>query len=892
MTIYTDDEIKSSINMPPAKFPMRPNFAQREPIWQKQYLEKYQPNDSEDFILHDGPPYANGSIHIGHAINKILKDIIISFQRANGMKANYIPGWDCHGLPIELAVEKEIGKPSDTLSKAEFRKVCRKYAGKQIKDQQTSFKKLSIQGDWDKPYLTMRNATEANTLSTLRKIIEKGYLKHSMKPVHWCPQCESSLAEAEVEYQEKQTEAIDLMFPVVGNEDYRVVIHTTTPWTLFANEAVALNSNLDYHELYVTDANGNSFIVFVAAALSHDWASKVGYSIDFYNTMTGQEILDLNWTLISPMTNKHVPLVDSEHVTETMGTGFVHIAPAYGEDDMKVGLKYKLPITDVIDDSGNFIVPGFEGTPINKALSCINVSMSERSLISYIGKVEHKYPYCWRHKTPTVFRAKPQWFIPMDTLANKAIRALDDVEFYPPNQKNRLVSMLRDRPDWCISRQRTWGVPMAFYYHPETKQLHPKTIEMMIQIENAIENEGIDIWDTYPNEIDGYVKCTDILDVWFDSGVTHQTVLNGVQADIYLEGSDQHRGWFQTSLLTSVAINDRAPFKKVITHGFAVDKHGKKMSKSEGNVITPEELINQFGTDVVRLWVASTDYHSDIKVHPELMENSVEVYRRIRNTLKFLITNTSDINVLEDEILIVEIDDYVGKLAQNLKVECKELYKQYKFADIVTKVYDFCSETLGSFYFEVIKDRLYTEKKDSHERLSAQTACFYIASSLRHIIAPIMPFLADEVFQELEPLMKKFTKSVRVETQTLYLEKHWDTLLNYKKLVNAEIEKQRQLGLGSSLEAVVDLTIIKTENWMEKIAHELKYLFVVSKVNLHTTTNPYDVGIKVSRATDLKCQRCWHYHFTVKPDTNVCERCKCNMGRYQIVGDLYKRTYF
>lgn len=875
------EQISKSLNLPSTKFSMKANLTGREPVWQKTHTKLYgQMNHTNnlEYILHDGPPYANGDIHIGHAINKVLKDIIAKSQRLQHMSVPFIPGWDCHGLPIELAVEKEVGKPSDILSKKDFRKACRKYAYKHIKAQKAGFSKLSILADWDNPYLTMNYKTEGNTLRALGKIINNGYLSHSLKPIHWCMDCESVLAEAEVEHKEIKSNSMDVLFKLKDTNTF-IIIHTTTPWTLFSNEAVAFNRDLDYYGLLANDVNGKEYSFIVAKTLIDECLLKYNWTETFRQDLSSEDVTSR--MLINPLTGKEVPVVHSDHVTDKMGTGFVHIAPAYGVDDMKVGKDNNLPIIDIVDSKGVYIDGPLVGKHITTANDYIKANFSEH--IASANAIMHKYPHCWRHKTPTIFKSTPQWFIKMNVLAPAAIKELDNVRFFPEAGKNRLISMLTNRPDWCISRQRTWGVPIALYYHPITKELHPDTSEILSKVASEMDTQGVDVWDDYPQELDGYVKCTDVLDVWFDSGVTHDTVI-GKQADTYLEGSDQHRGWFQTSLLTSMAINGKAPFKNVVTHGFAVDKFGKKMSKSEGNVISPEELTEKHGVDIVRLWIASINYHNEIIVDDKILENISQEYRKIRNTIKYLLSNCSDITdntgVQYDDLL--EFDKYIIGEAAHCQAEIINAYNDFDFTTVVDKIHKFCTYTLGSLYLDVTKDRQYTMQKDSIGRMSAQTTCCYILRALLTWIAPIMPFTADEASKMLDATNDVFGTTFQHLEPYTNTDINWTYFISLRNLINANIELARNRGeIGSSLQADItfnfDITGSK-HNFLnvKKYFHELKYLFICNSFYLGDDSKYPSIEVKPS--TNLKCERCWHYHPTViNHEEHICERCVSNM---------------
>lgn len=876
------DLINKSLNLPTTKFSMKANLTGREPVWQKTHTKLYSQlnhTNNGEYILHDGPPYANGDIHIGHAINKVLKDIIAKSQRLQHMSVPFIPGWDCHGLPIELAVEKEVGKPSDTLLKKDFRKACRKYAYKHIKAQKSGFSKLSILADWDNPYLTMNYKTEGNTLRALGKIINNGYLSHSLKPIHWCMDCESVLAEAEVEHKEIKSTSMDVMFRLKDTKTF-IIIHTTTPWTLFSNEAVAFNRDIDYYGLLANDVNGKEYSFIIAKTLIDECLLKYNWTETFRQDLSNEDVTSR--MLINPITNKEVPVVHSDHVTDKMGTGFVHIAPAYGVDDMKVGKDNNLPIIDIVGKNGYYTCGVMEGEHISRAANFIYNEFKEH--IPYCDDVLHKYPHCWRHKTPTIFKSTPQWFIKMDRLAPAAIKELDNVRFFPEVGKKRLISMLTNRPDWCISRQRTWGVPIALYYHPITKQLHPNTLEILSKVAFEMDTQGVDVWDDYPEELDGYTKCTDVLDVWFDSGVTHDTVI-GKHADTYLEGSDQHRGWFQTSLLTSMAINGKAPFKNVVTHGFAVDKFGKKMSKSEGNVIRPEELTEKHGVDIVRLWIASINYHNEIVVDDKILDNISQEYRKIRNTIKYLLSNSADITPTTEVEYnkLLEFDKYILGVAAEVQAEIINAYNDFDFTTVVDKIHMFCSDTLGSLYLDVTKDRQYTMQRYSLGRMSAQTTCMHVLKALLTWIAPIMPFTADEASKMLDSSNNIFATTFQELVPYTNKTIDWKYFISLRNLINTNIEHSRQRGeIGSSLQADITFNFDLASEGKHKFLsiknyfRELKYLFICNSFYLGEDSKYPNVIVKPSE--NLKCERCWHYHPTVVNHAeHICERCVTNM---------------
>ena len=771
-------DYKKTLNLPNTGFPMKGNLAQREP----ERLKKW--NDADlykkireaftgrpQFILHDGPPYANGEIHIGHAVNKVLKDIIVKSKTLSGFDAPYVPGWDCHGLPIELMVEKKIGKAGVKVSPAVFRKACREYAAKQVDIQKEAFVRLGILGDWGNPYLTMDFAFEANIVRSLGKITQKGHVVAGAKPVHWCTDCGSALAEAEVEYEDKHSPAIDVRFQVIdenafmslchhapeheGRGALSVVIWTTTPWTLPANQGVALNPDLEY---VVVQCETERLVV--AEALLKD--TMLRYGNDIYHVIGYCKGSAWEYQLLQhPFYDRQVPVVLGDHVTVEAGTGAVHTAPGHGQDDYIVGKKYGLRIDNPVGSDGVFLTNTelFAGEHVFNANAHVLEVLENKGKLVHQQAILHSYPHCWRHKTPIIFRATPQWFISMNKngLREQALSEVKRVDWIPEWGQARIESMIEGRPDWCISRQRTWGVPITFFIHKETRELHPQTVELIEKVAKRIEEKGIEAWfELEKEELLGieaadYEKMTDTLDVWFDSGVTHACVLDKREqlrfpADLYLEGSDQHRGWFQSSLLASTAMNDAAPYKAVLTHGFTVDKNGEKMSKSKGNVIPPQSVMKNLGADVLRLWIASTDYRSEMRVSDEILERTSDGYRRLRNTARFLLSSLNDFDPAQDLVAtpdLLVLDRWLMDRAYLLQEEVKAAYETYQFQHIYQKVHHFCVLDLGGFYLDIIKDRQYTAKADSLARRSAQTAMYHVIEALTRWLAPIISYTAD-----------------------------------------------------------------------------------------------------------------------------------------------------
>ncbi len=926
-------DYKDTLNLPDTPFPMRGDLAKREPqmLAQWQAQQRYQrirkaSKGRPKFVLHDGPPYANGDIHIGHAVNKILKDIIVKSKTLSGFDAPYVPGWDCHGLPIELQVEKKHGK---AIPPAQFRELCRAYAKEQIERQKKDFIRLGVLGEWDNPYLTMDFKTEAEIVRALGKIYERGYLYQGRKPVNWCLDCQSALAEAEVEYEDKVSPAIDVGFEAVDKaavakafgighlpSDAKVyaVIWTTTPWTLPANQAVSVHPEFQY-DLVKTD---KGYLILVSDLVA---ASLNRYSLSGSNdrgdgtaaTCYGAALEGLH--LHHPFQDRTVPIICGEHVTLEAGTGLVHTAPAHGLDDYFVGQKYNLPNDNPVGDDGKFIstTPDVGGTQLAgvfvwKGNDIVLQVLEASGHLLHQEKLKHSYPHCWRHKTPIIFRSTPQWFIGMEqhadvggeqlrTLANQAV---EDTKFFPAWGRARLEAMIKNRPDWCVSRQRNWGVPMTFFVHKETMALHPRTPELLEQVAKRIEQQGIEAWfsleakELLGSDAAHYRKLTDTLDVWFDSGATHAAVLAQrgelkFPADLYLEGSDQHRGWFQSSLLTACAINGRAPYDALLTHGFVVDGQGHKMSKSKGNVIAPQKILDTLGADILRLWVASTDYSGELTISDEILKRVVEGYRRIRNTLRFLLANIADYDHAKHALPVdqwLEIDRYALALTQKLQDEVKADYERYEFHLIAQKLQAFCSEELGGFYLDILKDRLYTAGKDSLARRSAQNALHHITHALVRLMSPVLSFTSEEVWAVLTG-----KDDVSVFEELWYdLPEHalqqnfidsWKTVRDVRELANKAIEEKRSQNLlGSPLQAELDVYAFGvTYEALLRLGDDLKFIFITSRADVHLREGG-GIGIEVKPSAYTKCDRCWHYREDVGSDANhptLCGRCVSNL---------------
>lgn len=930
-------DYKATLNLPKTEFAMKANLAQREPEMLKKWNENQLYKKIREtcagrpkFVLHDGPPYANGAIHIGHAVNKILKDIIIKSKTLAGFDAPYVPGWDCHGLPIELMVEKKVGKAGVKVTPAEFRKECRAYAKKQVEIQKEEFIRLGVLGDWQNPYLTMDFAFEADIVRALGRIAAKGHLSKGAKPVHWCTDCGSALAEAEVEYEDKHSPAIDVRFQVVdehaflgkchhvpgheGTGPLSVVIWTTTPWTLPANQAVALNPELDY-VVVQCEIDGKPERLVLADALLKD--AVIRYGIGEHHVIAYGKGSALEGLLLQhPFYDRQVPVILGDHVTTDAGTGAVHTAPGHGQEDYVVGMKYNLPVDNPVGGNGVFLpnTELFAGLHVFSANDKVLEVLRERGKLLHHHALLHSYPHCWRHKTPIIFRATPQWFIAMEKngLRDTALNEVKRVEWVPDWGQARIEAMINNRPDWCISRQRTWGVPIAFFVHKETGELHPNTAELVEQVAKRIEQQGIDAWfELNPAELIGsdaehYEKVNDTLDVWFDSGVTHAAVLARREqlrfpADLYLEGSDQHRGWFQSSLLASVAMNDIAPYKEVLTHGFTVDAEGKKMSKSKGNVVLPQTVMNSLGADVLRLWVASSDYRYEMSVSDEILKRTADAYRRLRNTARFLLSNLHGFDPVQhqvDKAALLALDRWVVDKAWQLQEEIKTAYSDYQFQLIYQKVLNFCSIDLGGFYLDIIKDRQYTAKEDCLARRSAQTAMYHVIEAMVRWLAPIISYTADEIW---EAIPGERSESVFLETWYEGLfpldadaeinRDTWETIMAVRAVVSKELENLRKEGIiGASLNAEVALYCDAAyARELNKLNNELHFVFMTSNASVMdirfcpedaVATELDGVKLKVSASTHEKCVRCWHQRYDVgkHPDhPGLCGRCVENV---------------
>jgi len=938
-------DYKATLNLPDTPFPMRGNLANREPEMLKQWQasDLYQKirqhcDGRPTFVLHDGPPYANGDIHIGHAVNKILKDIIIKSHTIEGYDARYVPGWDCHGLPIELMVEKKVGKAGQKVDAKTFRQKCREYAAKQVDGQRKDFIRLGVMGDWDKPYLTMDYAFEADIVRTLGKIIDKGHLHQGSKPVHWCLDCGSALAEAEVEYQDKESPAIDVIFTAINDADFETafncsegdgpvcaVIWTTTPWTLPANQAVAIHPDFNYDLIQVETDNGAKRII-LEQSLSASALQRYGIeNSTVLATCNGQALENL--LVKHPLYDKQVPIILGDHVTTETGTGAVHTAPGHGQEDYIAGNRYNLEVYNPVGGNGVFLPDTelFAGQHVYKANPVIIETLKENHVLLNHSKLQHSYPCCWRHKTPIIFRATPQWFISMTKagLRDLANKAITETNWLPDWGQARIESMVNNRPDWCISRQRTWGVPITLFTHKETGALHPDTAAIIEKVATAIEAEGIEAWfsaegSAFISNADDYDKVTDTLDVWFDSGVTHACVLNkrdklSFPADLYLEGSDQHRGWFQSSLLTSTAINDVAPYKTVLTHGFTVDAQGKKMSKSLGNVVSPQKICGSLGADILRLWVASSDYSNEMTVSDEILKRSADSYRRIRNTARFLLANLNGFNPETDIVAnkdMLPLDRWAVAKTLATQNEIIEAYKVFNFHLIYQKLQHFCTVDMGGFYLDIIKDRQYTTQANSLARRSAQTALYHVAEALCRWIAPILSFTADELWQAMPGkradsvlLENWYSDLTELESDEDFNMDFWKTILEVRAVVSKELEGLRaDKTIGSSLDAEVTLYCDETlMDTLQQLGDELRFTLITSGATVNplaqanadctevTTTSGISLKISARASSHEKCVRCWHHQADIgnhDEHPQLCGRCVENVS-----GDGENRQY-
>ncbi|MCJ8170649.1 isoleucine--tRNA ligase [Atopomonas sediminilitoris] len=928
-------DYKATLNLPETDFPMKAGLAQREPDMLKAWdsIGLYQKIRAisagrPKFVLHDGPPYANGDIHIGHAVNKILKDIIVKSKTLAGFDAPYVPGWDCHGLPIEHKVETMIGRAGDKVPYREFRQKCREYAATQVAGQKRDFIRLGVLGDWDNPYLTMNFQTEADIVRSLGRIVANGHLVKGYKPVYWSVVGQSALAEAEVEYQDKTSTAIDVRFTAVdqakllaafpdaaGQGVASLVIWTTTPWTIPANQAVALNAELEYSLVQLDAGNGVERLV-LATDLLKDIMPRWG--VDDWQELGVCRGAALEGLLLThPVFDREVPVILGDHVTLDAGTGAVHTAPDHGIEDFQVGQAYGLGTLNLVQADGTYSAAAgqFAGVHVYKADEPVLGALRESGKLVCVKKFQHSYPHCWRTKTPLIYRATPQWFISMDEkgLLDDAKAAVKGVRWVPEWGQNRIEGMLEQSPDWCVSRQRTWGVPITLFIHKDTEELHPRTQELFEQVAQRIAENGIDAWfELDAAELIGadaaeYVKVTDTLDVWFDSGVTHAAVLErreelGFPADLYLEGSDQHRGWFQSSLKTSIAIHGKAPYKQVLTHGFTVDQDGRKMSKSLGNVVAPQSVMDKLGADILRLWVASTDYSAEMAVSDQILSRTADSYRRIRNTARFLLANLNGFDPKQDLLpceQMLDLDRWAVARAAELQAEILEAYSNYRFLVVYQKVHNFCVQELGGFYLDIIKDRQYTTQANSRARRSCQSALYHIAEALVRWIAPILSFTADEIWSFLpgerneSTLLNTFYTGLEALPADAELNMaFWQRVMLVKDAVNKELENQRsQKLIKANLQAEVTLfATAEIQADFARLGDELRFVLITSKASVQdlaaagdnavaTEVDGLKLSIVVSQAP--KCVRCWHHREDVGQQAGheeICGRCVENIS--------------
>jgi len=930
-------DYKATLHLPATEFPMRGDLPKREPgilsRWEDEGLYARLRDNAQGrplFVLHDGPPYANGQIHLGHAVNKILKDIIVKSRYLAGFDAPYVPGWDCHGLPIEIAVEKKWGKVGVKLDAVAFRQKCREFAEEQIELQRRDFKRLGVIGDWDNPYKTLSFDFEANEIRALSKVFANGHIVRGAKPVHWCFDCGSALAEAEIEYQDKTSPAIDVAYvsrdsqqlaarfgaTLPADADVAVPIWTTTPWTLPASLAVSLGAEIEYVLAEGPAHHGKRRWLVLAAALAERSLQRYGVEgLVVHGRATGAALENL--LLAHPFyPQRDIPLLNGEHVSDEDGTGAVHTAPGHGQEDFVVsqqyGLmeKYNAGQINPVDGRGVYLSSTppagdveLAGVHLWKAQPLIvDVLRASGALLAYV-EIVHSYPHCWRHKTPVVFRATPQWFISMDkaNLRRDAMAAIDNVGWFPSWGKARIGSMVDGRPDWCISRQRTWGVPIALFTHRETGEPHPRTVELMQQVADRVQAEGIDVWysldsaELLGEEAPQYEKVTDILDVWFDSGVTHEGVLLargfGKPADLYLEGSDQHRGWFQSSLLTGVAIDKQAPYKQCLTHGFTVDEKGRKMSKSLGNGIEPQDIMKTLGADILRLWIASADYSNEMSLSQEILKRNADAYRRLRNTARFLLGNLDGFDPAQHRVApadMVALDRWIVHRAFEVQEKIKAAYTGYNMAEIVQLLLNFCSVDLGSVYLDVTKDRLYTMPVDSRGRRSAQTAMYHIAEAFTRWIAPILSFTADELWGYLPGERKEnvlfatwYEGLAPLPADAPLNAADFDQLLALREQVAKVLEPMRANGaIGAALEAEITVAANEeTASRWQPLAEELRFLLISGDVQVRPATTD-EVFVSAQPTGKQKCVRCWHYRAdvgSVAAHPELCGRCVTNI---------------
>ncbi|HMT56371.1 MAG TPA: isoleucine--tRNA ligase [Ottowia sp.] len=927
-------DYRQTLNLPDTPFPMRGDLPKREPGWVQEWEDKgiyhrlrAARAGREKFILHDGPPYANGQIHIGHAVNKVLKDMIVKARQLKGLDAHYVPGWDCHGLPIENQIEKEYGRK---LSRDDMQAKGRAYATEQIASQMKDFKRLGVLGEWDNPYKTMNFANEAGELRLFKRLIERGFVYRGLKPVYWCFDCGSALAEAEIEYQDRKSTTVDVAFKAHDaaalaaafglqqlSKPAYVVIWTTTAWTIPANQALNLGPHIEY--ALVDTERG---LLLLAKARVADCLQRYGLQGEIVATAMGDKLGGLTFEHplhdVDAAYRRLAPVYLADYATDTDGTGIVHSAPAYGVEDFNSCVAHGLKHADILNPvqgggsyASDFAL--FGGLDIWKAQPVITEQLQAAGRLLASGRLDHSYPHCWRHKSPVIYRAASQWFVRMDegegvftsdkapeTLRTTALRAIEQTAFYPASGQARLRDMIAGRPDWVISRQRAWGVPIPFFLHKETDALHPRTMEILDQAAAIVEQGGIEAWSRVtaeeilgPEDARLYTKSSDILEVWFDSGSTFWHVLcgthpaehheSGPEADMYLEGHDQHRGWFHSSLLLASAIRGRAPYRSLLTHGFTVDGQGRKMSKSLGNAVAPQVTSEKLGAEIIRLWVAASDYSGDIGIDEKILARVVDSYRRIRNTLRFLLANTSDFDPAQDAVPVgdmLELDRWLLARAAEFQAELLAHYEVYEFHPVVAKLQLFCSEDLGGFYLDVLKDRLYTTQPKSQARRSAQTALWQLTQAMLRWMAPFLSFTAEEAWRLVGASDSIFLEEYwRFDAPDAALLAKWARIRAIREQVNKDIEVQREQGaIGSSLQANVTLGAAPEDHaLLASLGADLKFAFIVSAIHLEAA-GALSIGVNASK--DTKCERCWHYQPDVGQHTGhptLCGRCVGNL---------------
>jgi len=940
-------DYKSTINLPHTDFPMRGDLPKREPGWLAQWeqvgryaqIQQKTAHRERAFVLHDGPPYANGAIHIGHAVNKILKDMVVKSKLLAGYRAPYVPGWDCHGLPIEIAVEKKFGKPGDKLDAAAFRQKCREYATEQVDTQRAGFKRLGVLGDWEHPYRTMDFKYEADMLRALARIVANGHVLRGAKPVYWCFDCASALAEAEIEYGDKVSPAVDVAYDAVdakalaakfgvdaGDAIVAIPIWTTTPWTLPESQAVSLGADLEYALIEGPARDGRRVLLAVASALVDNVAQR--YGMEQATVLGHAEGKALERQMLRhPFYPREVPVILGDHVSAEDGTGAVHTSPDHGVEDFVVAREYGIGLLNYVGSRGAYHAdtPAVDGVELAnmhiwKANDAIVDVLRQRNVLLAFARIEHSYPNCWRHKTPVIYRTTPQWFISMEqaNLRKTALASIKDVRWVPGWGEERIAGMVAGRPDWCISRQRTWGVPIALFVHKVTQEPHPDSVALLEQVARIVEQGGVDAWFALDpatllgDQAGDYEKVTDVLDVWFDSGVTHFAVI-GQRPELqrgsaeqykvmYLEGSDQHRGWFQSSLLTSSAIHGRAPYDEVLTHGFTVDANGRKMSKSLGNVVAPQKVMDTLGADVLRLWVASADYRNEMSVSDEILKRVSDSYRRIRNTARFLLGNLDGFDPakhllkVEDSLLL---DQWAVQQAFDVQQAVVAAYERYDFPEVVARVQNFCTNELGALYLDITKDRLYTMPTDSRGRRSAQSAMYRIAEAMVRWLAPILGFTAEEIWQQLpgergdSVLFETWYDGLAATQASPEQRRYWADLLAIRDGASRVLEGMRKAEqIGAALEArlVVHADAALAARYAE-VADELRFFFITSDFTLAPLAPRTDEAMKVevegaeawvsaTVSNAAKCVRCWHRRDDVGSHAEhpeLCGRCVSNV---------------